>query len=129
MEPGVLYVHTHTSIVKCQDTAHTMHIQGSHFFLCIICVLACEYVSVTSAGQDYVPVDIPLTFTSNLTSFNVTLEIVGDSMVEGDEVVVAELVVPEGESAVVLKSSRVAITIVDDDSMYSVSQYVLSRKK
>lgn len=74
-----------------------------------------------TAGQDFVPVDIPLTFTSNLTSFNVTLEVVGDSVVEGDEVVVAELVVPKGESAVVLKSSRVAITIVDDDSMYSVS--------
>lgn len=77
-----------------------------------------------AAGQDYVPVDTPLKFTSNLTSFNVTLEVVGDSVVEGDEVVMAELVVPEGESAVVLKSSRVAITIVDDDSMYSVSQYV-----
>lgn len=76
-----------------------------------------------AAGQDYVPVDIPLTFTSNLTLFNITLEVVGDSVVEGDEVVVAELVVPEGESAVVLKSSRVALTIVDDDSMYSVSLY------
>lgn len=77
-------------------------------------------MSVTSAGQDYAPLDLPLTFTHNLTSFNVTLEIVGDSVVEGDEVVSAELVVPDGESAVVLKSSRVAITIVDDDSMYSV---------
>lgn len=77
-------------------------------------------MSVPSAGQDYVPLDLPLTFTHNLTSFNVTLEIVGDSVVEGDEVVSAELVVPDGESAVVLKSSRVAITIVDDDSMYSV---------
>lgn len=37
---------------------------------------------------------------------------------EGDEVVTAELVVPDEENAVVLKSSRIAITIVDDDSMY-----------
>ena len=108
-----MYIHIHMP-----DTAHTLHIQGSHFFYtCSVCLLL-------AAGQDYVPVDIPLTFTSNLTSFNVTLEVVGDSVVEGDEVMVAELVVPVGESAVVLKSSRIAITIVDDDSMCSISQYV-----
>ena len=61
--------------------------------------------------------DIPLTFTHNQTSFTVTLEIVGDVVVEGDEVMMAELVVPEGESGVTLESSRVAITIHDDDSM------------
>ena len=76
------------------------------------------YLSNYEAGEDYIPVDTPLTFTDNQTSFNVTLEIVGDMVVEGDEIVMAELVVPEGESGVTLRSSRVAITIHDDDSMY-----------
>ena len=69
------------------------------------------------AGEDYVPINAPLTFTMNRTSFNVTVEVLGDSVVEGDEVMVAGLVIPRGESGVSLKSSRVEISIIDDDSM------------
>ena len=74
-------------------------------------------VSLHAAAQDYVPIDIPLTFTQNVTSFNITLEIMGDMVVENDEVLVAEIVVPEGETGVSLRSSPVAIAIIDDDSM------------
>ena len=49
------------------------------------------------------------------------MEIVGDEVVEGDEVVTAELVVPQGESGVSLRSSRVQINIIDDDSRLCIS--------
>ena len=62
-------------------------------------------------------------FRENQTSFSVVLEVLGDSVVEGDEVMVAEIVVPQGESGVSLKSSHVEISIIDDDSalVYSTS--------
>ena len=62
------------------------------------------------------PLNTSLIFSQNVTSLNVTLEVVADSVVEEDEVLLAELVVPEGESGVSLRSSRVAITIINDDS-------------
>ena len=62
------------------------------------------------------PLNTSLTFSQNVTSLSVTLEVVADSVVEEDEVLLAELVVPEGESGVSLRSSRVAITIINDDS-------------
>ena len=55
-------------------------------------------------------------FRENQTSFSVVLEVLGDLVVEGDEVMVAEIVVPQGESGVSLKSSHVEISIIDDDS-------------
>ena len=64
------------------------------------------------------PVDMALTFTGNQTSFEVVVKVLEDSVVEGDETVLAEVVVPEGESGVSLQSSRVEINIIDDDSMY-----------
>ena len=72
------------------------------------------------------PVDMALTFTGNQTSFEVVVKVLEDSVVEGDETVLAEVVVPEGESGVSLQSSRVVISIIDDDSTYKFElQYVL----
>ena len=68
--------------------------------------------------------EVALAFTANQTMFNVTLEIVGDGVVERDEVVVAELMVPEGESGVSLKSRHVNVSIIDDDSTYIVYMHV-----
>ena len=62
------------------------------------------------------PLNTSLTFSQNVTSLEVTLEVIADSVVEEDEVLLAELVVPERESGVSLRSSRVAITIINDDS-------------
>ena len=62
-----------------------------------------------------------LTFTGKQKSFRVVLEVLGDSVVEGDETLVAEIVVPEGESGVLLQSSRVEISIIDDDSKTAYS--------
>ena len=74
----------------------------------------------STADEDYIAVNTPLTFTWDETSFNVTVEILGDEVVEGDEVVIAQLVVPQGESGVTLKSSHLEINIIDDDSMFNV---------
>ena len=84
-----------------------------------ILLVSYVYFSLCSAtaGEDYEPVNVTLTFTEATTSFAVVLEVLGDSVVEGDEVLVAGIVVPEGENGVSLKSSRVEISIIDDDSM------------
>ena len=88
-------------------------------FLVFIVSYVLSYFSLCSAtaGEDYESVNMTLTFTEATTSFAVVLEVLGDSVVEGDEVLVARIVVPEGENGVSLKSSRAEITIIDDDSM------------
>ena len=63
-----------------------------------------------------------LTFTGKQKSFRVVLEVLGDSVVEGDETLVAEIVVPEGENGVLLQSNRVEISIIDDDSKTAFSE-------
>lgn len=70
----------------------------------------------STADEDYLPLDEPLIFTLNDTSFNVTLEILPDSVVEEDEVFVAQFVVPVGENAVILQHRRLTVTIINDDS-------------
>lgn len=70
----------------------------------------------STADEDYLSLDEPLIFTLNDTSFNVTLEILPDSVVEEDEVFVAQFVVPVGENAVILQHRRLTVTIINDDS-------------
>ena len=69
-----------------------------------------------TAGEDYEGVDVALSFTEDHSSFAVVVRVLGDSVVEGDERLVAAIVVPPGENGVTLKSSRADITIIDDDS-------------
>ena len=68
------------------------------------------------------PLNTSLTFSQNVTSLEVTLEVIADSVVEEDKVLLAELVVPEGESGMSLRSSRVAITIINDDSNANIHE-------
>lgn len=72
-------------------------------------------------GEDYRPVREALTFTTNRTRYSVEIDILGDSVVEEeDEVFAVEIELPEGENGVTLMTSRILISIIDDDSKYSI---------
>jgi CSLREA domain-containing protein len=65
-----------------------------------------------TAGADYVPASGTLTFAPGVTSQNVTVAVVGDTLVEGDETLTLTLSAPSNAT---LGTATATGTIVDDD--------------
>lgn len=63
---------------------------------------------------------MPLTFLPTETLINVTLRIIDDTVLEGDEQVVLEASVVEGEGGVDLQQPNATIEIQDEDSEQKV---------
>ena len=77
----------------------------------------------SAAGLDYIRTARTVTFAPTVTSQVVMVPIINDSVVENDELFVANLSVPALQSGVMLGASRVTVEITDDDRKYNYKDF------
>src|SRR5262249_33208196 len=73
-----------------------------------------------TAGSDYFPTNGTLTFTNGETSKSFTVQIIDDTIIEGDETVLLSLSNPVGQASLINPSAAV-LTISDNDGSLIVA--------
>ena len=69
-----------------------------------------------AAGTDYTTTSVTVTIQATVSSQNVMVPIINDSLVEGVEQFSAQLSVPSGQDGVMLGVNTATVEITDDDS-------------
>ena len=69
-----------------------------------------------AAGTDYTTTSVTVTIQATVSSQNVMVPIINDSLVEGVEQFSAQLSVPSGQDGVMLGANIATVEITDDDS-------------
>ena len=91
-----------------------------HEFFFITHIHTYVFFLFSTAGVDYTPLDILLTFSSTSTRMSINVSLTPDQFVEGNEVFQGRLELNTTGSGAVIVPDTAMITIIDDDRKLSL---------